>query len=95
VAQQDSLGGAPGARLPLVGPAIPKHFEPGPVQARPAPGPPTNLTGRAWAEILKPAKKFFGPSDRTWQPCLCPCLVHGLENIESNKVFQVKKEFQG
>jgi hypothetical protein len=40
--------------------AIPEHFEPGPT--RPATGPPTNLTGRAWAEILKPAKNFFGPS---------------------------------
>jgi hypothetical protein len=44
---------------------IPEHFEPGPTrpagpaQARPAPGPPTNLTGRAWAEILKPAKIFL------------------------------------
>jgi hypothetical protein len=28
-------------------------------RARPAPGPPTNLTGRAWEEILKPAKFFF------------------------------------
>jgi hypothetical protein len=37
---------------------IPQHFEPGPL-SRPAPGPPTNLTGRAWAEILKPAKKFL------------------------------------
>jgi hypothetical protein len=27
--------------------------------ARPATGPPTNLTGRAWAEILKPAKIFL------------------------------------
>jgi hypothetical protein len=42
--------------------SIPEHFEPGPARARPAPGPPTNLTGRAWAEILKPAKNFFGPS---------------------------------
>jgi hypothetical protein len=25
----------------------------------PAPGPPTDLTGRAWAEILKPAKFFL------------------------------------
>jgi hypothetical protein len=38
--------------------AIPEHFEPGP-QARPGPGPPTNLAGRAWAEILKPAKNFW------------------------------------
>jgi hypothetical protein len=44
-----------------------KHFEPGPawpagpVRARPALGPPTNLTGRAWVEILKPVN-FFGPS---------------------------------
>jgi hypothetical protein len=36
---------------------IPEHFEPGPT--RPAPGLPTNLTGRAWAEILKPAKNFL------------------------------------
>jgi hypothetical protein len=49
-------------------PAIPEHFEPGPTRpagparARPAPGLPTNLTGRAWAEILKLTKKFFGPS---------------------------------
>jgi hypothetical protein len=28
---------------------------------------------------------------RTWQPCLCPCVVHGLEKMESNKVFQIKK----
>jgi hypothetical protein len=36
---------------------IPEHFEldPGPA----APGPPTNLTGRAWAEILKPVEKVF------------------------------------
>jgi hypothetical protein len=34
---------------------------PGPL-ARPALGPPTNLTGRAWAEILKPAKFFFDPN---------------------------------
>jgi hypothetical protein len=27
--------------------------------ARPAPCPPTNLTGWAWAEILKPAKFFL------------------------------------
>jgi hypothetical protein len=46
---------------------IPEHFEPGsarpagPAWARPAPGPPTNLTGRTWAEILKPAN-CFGPS---------------------------------
>jgi hypothetical protein len=45
--------------------AIPKHYEPaptrpaGPARARPAPGPPTNLTGRVWAEILKPAKIFL------------------------------------
>jgi hypothetical protein len=32
---------------------------------------------------------------RTWQPCLCPCVVHGLEKMESSKVFQVKKEVQG
>jgi hypothetical protein len=32
---------------------------------------------------------------RTWQPCLCPCVVHGLEKMESKKVFQVKKEVQG
>jgi hypothetical protein len=32
---------------------------------------------------------------RTWQPCLCPCVVHGWEKMESNKVFQVKKEVQG
>jgi hypothetical protein len=32
---------------------------------------------------------------RTWQPCLCPCMVHGLEKMESSKVFQVKKEVQG
>jgi uncharacterized membrane protein len=32
---------------------------------------------------------------RTRQPCLCPCVVHGLENMESRKVFQVKKEVQG
>jgi hypothetical protein len=32
---------------------------------------------------------------RTWQPCLCPCVVHGVENMESSKVFQVKKEVQG
>jgi hypothetical protein len=38
--------------------AIPEHFEPDPT--RPASGPPTNLTRRAWAEILKPAK-FFWP----------------------------------
>jgi hypothetical protein len=44
----------------LVVEAIPEHFEPGP-RARPAPGPPTNLTGREWAEILKPAKIFFWP----------------------------------
>jgi hypothetical protein len=31
---------------------------PGPL-ARPGPGPPTNLTGRAWVEILKPAKFFL------------------------------------
>jgi hypothetical protein len=36
---------------------IPEHFELGP--ARPAPSPPTNLTHRAWAEILKTAKLFF------------------------------------
>jgi hypothetical protein len=48
--------------------AIPEHFEPGPTRpagpawARPAPGPATNLTGRPWAEVLKPAKNFFGPS---------------------------------
>jgi hypothetical protein len=30
--------------------------------ARPAPGLPTDLAGRAWAEILEPAKIFFGPS---------------------------------
>jgi hypothetical protein len=47
---------------------IPEHFDPGPAwpagpaRARPAPGPPTNLTGRVWVEILKPAKFFFGPS---------------------------------
>jgi hypothetical protein len=29
---------------------------------------------------------------RTWQPCLCPCMVHELEKMESNKVFQVKKK---
>jgi hypothetical protein len=38
---------------------IPEHFEPSPT--RPAPDPPTNLIGRAWAEILKLAI-FFGPS---------------------------------
>jgi hypothetical protein len=44
---------------------IPEHFEPGPTtpagraRARPALGPPTNLTGRAWVEILKPVKKFL------------------------------------
>jgi hypothetical protein len=44
---------------------IPEHFEPGPTRpagparARPASGPLTNLTGRAWAEILKPAKFFL------------------------------------
>jgi hypothetical protein len=32
---------------------------------------------------------------RTWQTCLCPCVVHGMEKIESSKVFQVKKEVQG
>jgi hypothetical protein len=32
---------------------------------------------------------------RTWQPCLCPYVVHGLEKMESSKVFQVKKEVQG
>jgi hypothetical protein len=32
---------------------------------------------------------------RTRQPCLCPCVVHGLEKMESRKVFQVKKEVQG
>jgi hypothetical protein len=37
---------------------IPEHFEPGPL-ARPAPSLPTKLTGRAWAEILKPAKKMW------------------------------------
>jgi hypothetical protein len=31
----------------------------------------------------------------TWQPCLRPCAVHGLEKMESKKVFQVKKEVQG
>jgi hypothetical protein len=30
-----------------------------PAQAQPGPGPPTNLTGRAWAKILKPAKNFL------------------------------------
>jgi hypothetical protein len=39
--------------------SIPEHFELG--TARPTPGPPMNLTGQAWAEILKP-KIFFGPS---------------------------------
>jgi hypothetical protein len=45
--------------------AIPEHFEPdptrpaGPARAQPASGPPTNLTRRAWAEILKPAKFFL------------------------------------
>jgi hypothetical protein len=45
--------------------AIPEHFWPGPTRpagparARPAPGPPTDLTGRAWAEILKLAKFFL------------------------------------
>jgi hypothetical protein len=36
---------------------IPEHFESGPTRSTgPAgPSPPTNLTGRAWAEILKPA----------------------------------------
>jgi hypothetical protein len=40
--------------------AIHEHFEPGP-QARPgpAPGPPANLNGHAWAVILKPAKIFL------------------------------------
>jgi hypothetical protein len=28
-------------------------------RARPTPSPPTNLTRRAWAEILKPAKKIW------------------------------------
>jgi hypothetical protein len=32
---------------------------PDPARARPGPGPPTNFTRRAWAEILKPAKCFF------------------------------------
>jgi hypothetical protein len=32
---------------------------------------------------------------RTWQPCLCPCVVHGLEKMESSNVFQVKKKVQG
>jgi hypothetical protein len=32
---------------------------------------------------------------RTWQPCLFPCVVHGLEKMKSNKVFQVRKEVQG
>jgi hypothetical protein len=31
---------------------------------------------------------------QTWQRCLCPCVVHGLEKMESSKVFQVKKEVQ-
>jgi hypothetical protein len=38
--------------------AILEHFQPGPL-ARPVPGPPTNLTGRPWAKILKPAKIFL------------------------------------
>jgi hypothetical protein len=44
---------------------IPEHFKPGPtrpagpVRARPAPSPPMNFIGRAWAEILKPVKIFL------------------------------------
>jgi hypothetical protein len=50
----------------LVTVSIPEHFEPGPTrpaglaQAGPATGSPTKLTGRARAEILKPAN-FFWP----------------------------------
>jgi hypothetical protein len=44
---------ARGVYLSILSPA-----RPGPL-ARPGPGPPTNLTGRAWAEILKPAKIFW------------------------------------
>jgi hypothetical protein len=47
--------------------SILQHFEPGRTraaslaraQARPGSDPSTNLTGRAWAEILEPAKFFF------------------------------------
>jgi hypothetical protein len=42
-----------GSYLSILSPARPSPL------ARPAPGPPTNLTGWAWAEILKPAKKFL------------------------------------
>jgi hypothetical protein len=49
---------------------IPEHFELGPTRpagsarARPEPGPPTNLTGWAWVEILKPAKNFWPEPDQ-------------------------------
>jgi hypothetical protein len=45
--------------------------------------------------ISQPRQGEEGPLMRTWQPCLCPCVVHGLEKMESSKVFQVKKEVQG
>jgi hypothetical protein len=50
------LAPSPCLYLSILSPA-----RPGP-QARPATGLPTNLTGRAWAEISKPAKKKFSPS---------------------------------
>jgi hypothetical protein len=59
--------------------AIPEHFESGPTRptgparAQPAPGTPTNLTGRAWAEILKPAEIFLA---RAWPEMLFLVVLH-------------------
>jgi hypothetical protein len=42
--------------------------------------------------LFIPARKWDNISMvRTWKPCLCPCVVHGLEKMEFSKVFQVKE----
>jgi sulfur transfer protein SufE len=51
-----------------------------------------------WFQVQSTPRTTFrqeGEDDADMEPCLCPCVVHGLEKTESRKVFQVKKEVQG